>query len=95
MEDRLHTYECFMCYPLDYMCRYFRHVISIPDLSKFICKDYMHMIIWDYRGIDQHQFCGANSYGIGSHKWEEVDPNSLESTRVCQKLLIYVMQKLL
>ena len=69
--------------------------MSDPDLSMFICKDYLDLMLRDYRGICQHQFFGYNMFSKETFTWDEIHPNSLEATKFTQKLLSYVLKKLL
>ena len=65
------------------------------DLSMFVCKEYIDLMLHDYRGIDQHQFFGYNMFSKETFTWDEINPTSLEATKFTQKLLSYVLQKLL
>ena len=66
-----------------------------PDLSMFICKEYIDLMLQDYIGISQHQFFGINMLTKESFTWEEINSNSLEASKFAQKLLSYVLQKIL
>ena len=95
MENDIHTYHCFMCLPIEYTCKHFRRVMTDADLSLFVCKEYIDLMLHDYRGIDQHQFFGYNMFSKETFTWDEINPNSLEASKFIQKLLSYILQKLL
>ena len=38
-------YLSFMCLPSEYTCTNFRKVMTDPDLSMFICKDYIDLML--------------------------------------------------
>ena len=69
--------------------------MSDPDLSMFVCKEYIDLMLRDYRGIDQHQCFGISMFSKETFTWDEINPNSLEATKFAQKLFSYVLQKLL
>ena len=95
MENDIHKYQCFMCLPIEYACTHFRRVMTDADLSMFVCKEYIDLMLHDYRGIDQHQFFGYNMFSKETFTWDEIHPNSLEASKFIQKLLSYILQKLL
>ena len=55
MENDMHKYHCLMWLPIGYTCKNFRGVMRDPDLSMFICKEYIDLMLRDYVGISQHQ----------------------------------------
>ena len=85
----------FMCLPIEYTCKHFRKVMRDPDFSMFICKEYIDLMLRDYVGISQHQFFGINMFSKETFTWDEINPNSLEASKFAQKLLSYVLQKIL
>ena len=95
MENDIHKYHCFMCLPIEYTCKHFRKVMRDPDFSMFICKEYIDLMLRDYVGISQHQFFGINMFSKETFTWDEINPNSLEASKFAQKLLSYVLQKIL
>ena len=50
------AYQCFMCLPIENKCTDVRKVMTDPDLSMVICKEYIDLLLRDYLGISQHQF---------------------------------------
>ena len=84
-----------MYLPIEYTCKHCRRVMRHPDLSMVVCKEYIDLMLQDYVGISQHQCFGYTMFSKETFTWDEINPNSLEALKFTQKLLSYVLQKLL